>query len=103
MSKAKQEEPNVLERIRIKGKDFDIDGKETPREELYRMEGLFKLKDVEKRIPFDTARLKYWYSSDGPYRKCFTKIPMGEKRSLILVDMQMLSAEFQAQWRKGQK
>jgi hypothetical protein len=47
--------------------------------------------------------LKYWYSSDGPYRKCFVKIPMGDTRSLVYVDLEMLGAEFQAQWEKSQK
>jgi len=102
MSDAEREEPSILDRILVKGRDFDVGGKETPKEELYQMDGLFKLKDVEKRIPFAVARLKYWYSSDGPYRKCFTKVPMGQKRSLILVDLKMLRAEFQEQWRKSQ-
>ena len=59
------------------------------------------LKDVEERIPIDGNRLKYWYSSNGPYRKCFVKIPMGEVRSLIFVDLQMLSEEFEAQFAKN--
>ncbi|MGA2082615.1 MAG: hypothetical protein ABSH53_18665, partial [Holophaga sp.] len=65
--------------------------------------GGFKLKDVEGRIPIEPQRLKYWYSSDGPYRKCFVKIPMGDTRSLVYVDLEMLGAEFQAQWEKSQK
>ena len=90
----------LLERIQVKGRDFDKDGVETTKEDLFRMPGLFKLKDVEERIPIDGNRLKYWYSSDGPYRKCFVKIPMGEKRSLVYVDLEMLSAEFEIQWKK---
>jgi hypothetical protein len=93
----------LLERIQVKGRDFDKEGLETPKEELLRMPGLFKLKDVEGRIPIEPQRLKYWYSSDGPYRKCFVKIPMGDTRSLVFVDLEMLSAEFQAQWEKGQR
>ena len=103
MSKPKQDGPSLLERIQVKGRDFDRDGKETPKEELLRMPGLFKLKDVEGRIPIESIRLKYWYSSDGPYRKCFVKIPMGEKRSLVFVDLELLSAEFQAQWERTQR
>ena len=58
--------------------------------------GLFKLKDVEERIPIDGNRLKYWYSSDGPYRKCFVKIPMGEKFDPWSTSTwKMLSAEFE--------
>ncbi len=87
----------LLERIRVKGRDFDRDGEETPKEELFRMEGLFRLKDAQARIPIDAQRLKYWYSSEGPFRRCFVKIPLGERRSLIYVDLEMLAAEFQTQ------
>lgn len=103
MTKPNQSGPSLLERIQVKGRDFDKDSKETPKEELLRMPGLFKLKDVEDRIPIEPQRLKYWYSSDGPYRKCFVKIPMGETRSLVFVDLVMLSMEFQTQWEKGQR
>ncbi len=65
------------------------------------MEGLFRLKEVQARIPIDGQRLKYWYSSDGPFRKCFVKIPLGHRRSLIYVDLGMLAAEFQAQGQRG--
>lgn len=102
MAKPKQCGPSLLERIQVKGRDFDKNGKETPKEELLRMSGLFKLKDVEDRIPIEPQRLKYWYSSDGPYRKCFVKIPMGDTRSLVFVDLEMLREEFQYQWEKGQ-
>jgi|GEM_PF-2720912 len=98
MAKPKQSGPSLLERIQVKGRDFDKDGKETPKAELLRMPGLFKLKDIEDRIPIEPQRLKYWYSSDGPFRKCFVKIPMGETRSLVFVDLEMLNNEFQAQW-----
>lgn len=100
MTKPKHDGPSLLERIQVKGRDFDENGVETPKEELLRMPGLFKLKDVEERIPIESQRLKYWYSSDGPFRKCFVKIPMGDTRSLVFVDLQMLNAEFQAQWKK---
>ena len=103
MAKPKQDAPSLLERIQVKGRDFDRDGKETPKEELLRMSGLFKLKDVEGRIPIEPQRLKYWYSSDGPYRKCFVKIPMGDTRSLVFVDLDLLTREFQAQWEKGSR
>lgn len=93
----------LLARIQVKGRDFDKDDVETPKEELFQMPGLFKLKDVENRIPIDSKRLKYWYSSDGPYRKCFVKIPMGEVRSLVYVDLQLLGAEFQAQYERSLK
>jgi len=93
----------LLARIQVKGRDFDIGDVETAKEELFAMPGLFKLKDVEDRIPIDAKRLKYWYSSDGPYRKCFVKIPMGEVRSLVYVDLEMLSAEFQAQYERTLK
>jgi len=99
----KQGAVRLMERIRVKGRDFDKNGEETPKDELFRMPGLFKLKDVEDRIPIDGNRLKYWYSSDGPYRKCFVKIPMGEKRSLVYVDLEMLSEEFQAQWERSKR
>lgn len=100
MTRLKPSGPPLLERIQVKGRDFDKGGNETPKEELFRTSGLFKLKDVEERIPIDGNRLKYWYSSEGPYRKCFVKIPMGDKRSLVYVDLEMLSAEFQAQYER---
>ena len=103
MTKAKSDGPRLLERIQVKGRDFDKNGKETPKEALLRMPGLFKLKDVEDRIPIEPQRLKYWYSSTGPYRKCFVKIPMGDTRSLVYVDLEMLDAEFQSQWEKSRK
>jgi hypothetical protein len=93
----------LLGRIRVKGRDFDKDDVETPQEELFQMSGLFKLKDVQDRIPIDGNRLKYWFSTDGPYRKCFVKVPMGEVRSLIYVDLQLLSEEFDAQFERGQR
>jgi hypothetical protein len=103
MTKPKQDGPSLMERIHVKGRDFDKGGETTPKEELFRMPGLFKLKDVEERIPIEGKRLKYWYSSDGPYRKCFVKIPMGETRSLVYVDLVSLSAEFEAQFKKGSR
>jgi hypothetical protein len=101
MDKANPDRAHLMKRIQVKGRDFDKDGQLTPKDELLGMSGLFKLKDVEERIPIDGNRLKYWYSSDGPYRKCFTKIPMGEKRSLVYVDLERLDAEFDAQWEKN--
>lgn len=59
MAKPKQDGPRLLERIKVKGRDFDKDGNPTPKEELLRMPGLFKLKDVEDRIPIEPQRLKY--------------------------------------------
>jgi hypothetical protein len=103
MAHPKQEAPRLMQRIQVKGRDFDKNGTATPKDVLLRTPGLFKLKDVEDRIPIEPLRLKYWYSSTGPYRKCFVKIPMGEKRSLVYVDLEMLEAEFQAQWEKSQK
>jgi hypothetical protein len=103
MAKPTSDGPRLLERIQVKGRDFDKGGQETPKEELLRMPGLFKLKDVDDRIPIEPQRLKCWYSSDGPYRKCFVKIPMGDTRSLVYVDLEMLGAEFQAQWEKSRK
>ena len=100
-------EPNqggtgLLGRIRVKGRDFDIDGQMTAKDELLQMTGLFKLKDVQDRIPIDANRLKYWYSNPlGPFRKCFVKISMGEKRSLVYVDLQLINSELAQQCEKG--
>ena len=103
MAKPNQGGMGLLARIQVKGRDFDKDGVLTPKEELFNTPGLFKLKDVEDRIPIESKRLKYWYSSDGPYRICFVKIPMGDVRSLVYVDLQLLSSEFQAQFDRTQK
>ena len=93
----------LLERIQVKGRDFDADDVMTSKEELFQIPGLFKLKDVENRIPIDAKRLKYWYSSDGPFRKCFIKVPMGDTRSLVYDDLMMLSEEFQSQWENSKR
>ena len=103
MTKPNQGGMSLLARIQVKGRDFDKDDIETPKEELFQMAGLFKLKDVENRIPIESKRLKYWYSSDGPYRKCFIKVPMGDTRSLVYVDLMLLSAEFQSQWENSKR
>jgi hypothetical protein len=103
MTKPQQEGMRLLERIQVKGRDYDRDGVLTPKEELFQVPGLFKLKDVEDRIPIDGKRLKYWYSSDGPFRKCFIKVPMGDTRSLVYVDLMMLSEEFQSQWENSKR
>jgi hypothetical protein len=102
MSKQSEGGAELMGRIKVKGRDFDKGGQETPKEELLRMPGLFKLKDVEDRIPIDRIRLKYWYSNaKGPYFRCFTKIPMGDTRSLVFVDLAMLCAEFLEQWKRN--
>jgi hypothetical protein len=92
---------NLLERIRVKGTDFDPKGEETPKNELFKMEGLFKLKDVQERIPIDDNRLKYWHSNhQSPFYSCFVKIPLGEKRSLVYVDLLALNAKLREQMEK---
>ena len=92
----------LFKRINVKGVDFDKDGVEIPKDELMKMPGLFMLKDVQDRIPIGLKRLKYWYSNQsGPFRKCFAKVAMGEKRSLIFVDLQMLCSEFQSKLEKS--
>ena len=97
------QEGMLLERIQVKGRDFDRDGLETSKFQIFHMPGLFKLKDVEERIPIEPKRLKYWYSSEGPFRKCFIKVPMGDTRSLVYVDLVLLSAEFQSQWENSKR
>jgi hypothetical protein len=77
MKKPARGSPSILERIRVKSRDFDQDGRATPKEELLRL--------------------------PGPFYKCFVKIPMGEKRSLVFVDLELLNAEFQPQFDKGSK
>lgn len=79
MPKQKPDGPILLEGVQVKGRDFDKDGQETPKEELLRMPGLFKLKDVEGQIPIEVIRLKHWNSSDETYRNWIVKIPMVEK------------------------
>ena len=103
MTKPKQEGMRLLERIQVKGRDYDKDDLVTSKEELFQMPGLFKLKDVEDRIPIESKRLKYWYSSDGPFRKCFVKVPMGDTRSMVFVDLELLSSEFQSQWENSKR
>lgn len=81
-------EASLLERILVKGRDFDRDNRETPKKELFSMEGLFELKDVKERIPFDAKRLKYWYThTNSAFYSCFVKLPVGAKRSLVYVDL----------------
>ncbi len=81
-------EASLLERILVKGRDFDRDNRETPKKELFSMEGLFELKDVKERIPFDAKRLKYWYThTNSAFYSCFVKLPVGAKRSLVYLDL----------------
>jgi hypothetical protein len=103
MTEPNQGSGDLLGRILVKGRDFDKKGIETPKDQLFRTPGLFKLKDVQERIPIEANRLKYWYSTDGPYRKCFIKVPMGDTRSLVYVDLVMLNAEFQSQWENSKR
>ena len=96
-----QAHDNLLDRIRVKGEDFDQDGVETPKTELFKMVGLFKLKDVMQRIPIDDGRLRFWHgNADSPFYTCFVKIPLGEKRSLVYVDLQALNAKLKEQMEK---
>ncbi len=84
-------EVSLLERILVKGRDFDWEKKDTPKKELFKMEGLFELKDVKERIPFDAKRLKYWYThTNSAFYSCFVKLPVGAKRSLVYVDLKAL-------------
>jgi len=103
MVKPNQTGGGLLARIQVKGRDFEKDDVETTKDQLFQMPGLFKLKDVEDRIPIEAKRLKYWYSSDGPFRKCFIKVPMGDTRSLVYVDLMLLSSEFQSQWENSKR
>jgi hypothetical protein len=93
---------DLLERFRVKGEDFDQNGVKTPRLELLKMEGLFKLTDVQDRIPIDENRLKYWHSnSQSPFYPCFVKIPLGTKRSLVYVDLLALNLKLREQLNKS--
>lgn len=48
----------LLGRIRVKGRGFDVRGKEMPKEEFFRAEWPFRLRDVQARILIDSQRLK---------------------------------------------
>ncbi len=90
----KEPEASLLERILVKGRDFDKNGKDSTKKELFNMEGLFELKDVKERIPFDAKRIKYWYTHpNSTFYSCFVKLPVGEKRSLVYVDLKALLAK----------
>ena len=91
-----QENIAVWDSLYVKGREFDQGDIPTPKEELRKMPGLFKLSDVQDRIPFDTKRLKFWYSDrNGLFFRYFAKLPMGEHRSLVYVDLAGLSNELQ--------
>jgi hypothetical protein len=88
--------PAAWDRLYVKGRDFDQGGIPTPKEELRKMPGLFKLNDVLDRIPFAANRIKFWYSDPtGPFRRYFPKLLLGQRRSLVYVDLAGLSDELQ--------
>lgn len=99
-----QENKAVWDCLYVKGRDFDQGGAPTPKEELRKMPGLFKFSDVQDRIPFEVKRIKFWYSTPScPFHRFFPKIPMGDRRSLVYVDMVGLSNELQLRFERAQR
>lgn len=96
--------PAIWDCLHVKGRDFDQGGIPTPKEELRKMPGLFKLNEVQDRIPFAANRIKYWYSDPaGPFHRFFAKLPMGDRRSLVLVDPAGLSNELQQRYEQTRR
>jgi hypothetical protein len=99
-----QENIAVWDSLHVKGRDFDQGDIPTPKEELRKMAGLFKLSEVQDRIPFAANRLKFWYSNPtGPFYRFFPKLPMGDRRSLVYVDLAGLSNELQQRFEEARR
>jgi hypothetical protein len=99
-----QENIAVWDSLYVKGREFDQGDIPTPKEELRKMPGLFKLSDVQDRIPFAANRLKFWYSNPtGPFYRFFPKLPMGDRRSLVYVDLVGLSNELQQRFEEARR
>ena len=99
-----QEFPVVWDCLYVKGRDFDHGDIPTPKEELRKMPGLFKLNEVQDRIPFSANRIKFWYSNPtGPFHRYFAKLPMGDRRSLVYVDLVGLSNELQQRFEQARR
>ena len=94
-----QENAAVWDCLYVKGRDFDQGDIPTPKEELRKMSGLFKLSEVLDRIPFSANRIKYWYSTpNGPFHRFFPKLLIGARKSLVYVDLAGLSNELQQRY-----
>ena len=82
----------VLGRLLKKGRDFDIHGDVDDVDKLLTIPGLYDLKEVAERLPFNRQTLKLWSSNQNAnFRECFLKLPVGEVKSRIYIDLQALA------------
>ena len=82
----------VLGRLLKKGRDFDVQGIVDGVDKLLTIPGLYDLKEVAERLPFNKQTLKLWSSNQNAnFRECFLKLPVGEVKSRIYIDLQALA------------
>ena len=81
----------VLGRLLKKWRDFDIQGNVDSVDKLVTIPGLYDLKEVAERLPFNKQTLKLWSSNQNTnFRECFLKLPVGGVKSRIYIDLQAL-------------
>lgn len=78
----------MLVSVRKKGTDYDTGKRPDSLDQLIRLGGLFQLKDIIERLPFNANTVKNWvYQENSRFRPCFHLIPVGSVRSLKLIDL----------------
>lgn len=82
---------NLLNSVRKKGTDFDQEVPDTL-DQLIRLGGIFQLKDIIDRLPFNAFTVKNWvYQESSRFRPCFHLVPVGTVRSMKLIDLTLFN------------
>jgi len=77
----------LLSEVRKKGTDFDKGGEDSL-DRLIQIGGIYQLKDIIDRLPFNKCTIKNWvYQEEGRFRECFHLVPVGAVRSMKLIDL----------------
>jgi hypothetical protein len=64
-----------MQTVRCKGFDFDLGGRKSTLEELVKVGGFMRLRDIHDRLPFPKSVLKAMYQRKGffQFSRCFTR------------------------------
>lgn len=83
---------SLLNSVRKKGTDFDRDGDVDSLDQLIKLGGIFQLKDIIDRLPFNQYTVKNWaYQESSRFRPCFHLVPVGSVRSMKLIDLALFN------------
>jgi len=83
---------NLLNSVRKKGTDFDKGAKPDTLDQLIKLGGIFQLKDIIDRLPFNQYTVKNWvYQETSRFRPCFHLVPVGAVRSMKLIDLTLFN------------